>query len=742
MSLAFDLTPFLPIIDTTRIEKAQGLSLPWFLNCKFDSDQWVLKSEKNSEKIYILNLANEPVGEGGETLADNPELLQTVKLFLIIVWSLKKGQVGISTTTPEGIYKTYVKVISFIRYLKQTLGLNNLSSINSAVAKQIEDDYLNKTFEQRLNVENRAIKALQDLCADHSRLETFKIVRNSRKNSIPKFDHTRFLTELGLSMRATQGCQSYQAIRIKLLLKHGFSVKNIKLNTGKGLTKTVQTAGTIRRSLQAVQGLFKVTYVFRTLFPVSHQPSQLWLVGKKISRQSKKFATAKRSKTRNIPREVFYRLIDEAIHWVIDYSSDLLEFQTTAVSQYNVYLKTSQKLNKQTKIQDIQHYSSKKMTEWFKFNQPSKFPYLISAIEKATYSKIDAIDEEKVSLARSLRAQGLTMDEIGRKMGVSKSTASRWVNYTPPINGTSLQKAINKHLVSACLLVIFAFTGRRKDEVMGLNVGCVVQLNGSYSINIDQEKKNQGYRPLPTTKLVSMAVDLLEKISEDARAAIDSNKLLKFSSMVSNNTHDAWPDFNDFCEYCGIASLDDEGHHYSFADHQFRRFLAMTYYYRYDDPDLPTLTWFLGHEDTKMTMEYVQDEDGQWAFKSVKNERIIDLVEEEFKQGFSKVRNELEQLFGEIDAQTDGRIDRMEKKGNLVDHYLLAFVADGACFGRTEAIKARSKCIENGSVQLSGATRGSCVGCPNLISIDKPMIDDEVCDLIVIQSPILSAVKM
>lgn len=742
MSAALDLTQFVALIEPNHFDTAQSLSLPWFDNCTFDSDEWILKSDKNAEKSYVLKLANEPIGVGGETLADNPDLLRTVKLFLILSWSMKRGQVVVSNTTPESIYKTYSQVMSFYRYLKQTLGVSNLSSINNAVAQQIQEDYLNKTLEQRLDVENRAITALRELCADEKRLKTFKVFRDNRSGAQPEFDHTRFLAELGLSMRAAQGCHDYQALRIKLLTKHGFSVKkNLSDKTGKGSTKTVQTADTIRKALQPVQGLLKATFILKPLFPVSQHTTQQWLAGMKISTASKKSATAKRSKTRNIPRKVFYRLMDEAIRWVLDYSDDLLAFQAQAVSQYRDYVANCRSQKKHASIEGKQHYASKKMTEWFKSNRPAVFPYRINAIEKATQAKVVAIDPAIVADARALRDQGLALREIGHRMGVSKATAHRWVNYTPPLQGTSLQRAINTHLVSACLLVIFAFTARRKDEVMGLDVGCIEELNGSYFITVNQEKKNQGERPLPTTKLVAMAVALLEKIGADARSALGSSKLLKLSSMVSNVTQDAWPDFNDFCEYCGIEALDDEGHHYSFADHQFRRFLAMTYYYRYDEPDLPTLTWFLGHEDTEMTMAYIQDEDGQWAFKSVKNERIIDLVEEEFKAGTSVVSDELEELFGQIDGQVESRIDRMEKKGKLVDQYVLAFVADGACLGRSEAIKTRSRCLENDAVQVSGATRGSCKGCPNLVPIDQPMSADKVHDLTITQSPMLAAVK-
>lgn len=216
---------------------------------------------------------------------------------------------------------------------------------------------------------------------------------------------------------------------------------------------------------------------------------------------------------------------------------------------------------------------------------------------------------------------------------------------------------------------------------------------------------------------------------------------MKLNTLISNKTQEAWPDFNDFCEFTGIENVDDGGNYYSFADHQFRRFLAMTYWYRYPDPDLPTLTYFLGHEDSRITMDYITDKNGQWAFRSVKNERIIDLIEEEFKAGTSVIGREIESLFGVINAECESRAKRMEKKGDLVDTYVLNFVSDGACFGKTLALKGRSKCLELDEVQLSAATFGSCHGCPNLIPVSDPMTHSQIHDLTISQSPMLTTLK-
>lgn len=745
MSAAINSLNYAHYFEPAHYDDLLELSLPWFAdNCRFESDEWELRSEKNAQKSWILKLANEPIAEGAETLGDSPELLRTVKLFLLLVWASKRGSFGLVVKTPESLYKTYSSIISLIRYLKYVHHINNLSSINKAVAETLLEDYVNKTFEQRLNVESRAIEAITTLFSDIKRLESYKVFYD-RSGGKPCFDHTRFSAELGLSMRSTQGCKEYQKLRHRLMEDHGFRNRTSTSNTSNwGETKTTQTSDSIRKPLNDIRAFFKVLHRMNRLFPVSQQLKESWLSSVKIPKIADKAATSKRSKTRDIPRKVFYKLMDEAIRWVLDYADDLFSYQKLALSQYDDFLiKRTYKVKSAGTDANKAHYATKQMTEWFKQNQPDLFPYPIEGLMRSNQRVTSRVEKDsgKVEQARALYATGITMSDVAIELGCSKATVNRWINSKPPLNGISLNRVINTHLVSASLLVLFAFTGRRKDEIMGLEAECIEVQNNNYFITIDQEKKNQGKRSLPTTKLVAKAVEVLSKLTAKARQETGSSKLLKLNTLISDKTQEAWPDFNDFCEFTGIENVDDGGHYYSFAAHQFRRFLAMTYWYRYPDPDLPTLTYFLGHEDSRITMDYITDKNGQWAFRSVKNERIIDLVEEEFKAGTSVIGHEIESLFGVINAECESRAKRMEKKGDLVDTYVLNFVSDGACFGKTLALKGRSKCLEFDEVQLSASTFGSCHGCPNLIPVSDPMTHSQIRDLTISQSPMLTALK-
>jgi len=716
------LDTFAALIEPAKLNLAKTLSLPFFVGCEFDSDEWTLKEDKNKSTEYVLKLANEPVAEGGRRLRDYPGLLQTVKIYLVIAWSVR-SKAG-KCSNPIGLYKRYNNVINLIRYLLYKFKIENLSSINKAVADELLDAYLHKTLEERLDLSKRAIGALGAI--KKSNLEKFTVPNGHAKT--PDFNHTLFCAELGLNPRALQPLGDYQNELAMFKSKHGFRQQSRK-NGANRSSGDDRTEAAIRKPLTAIQHLFSVLHIMADLFPEEHRVQSSWLSDVNVAPEAKRRAPKVLRKTRDIPRVVFYPLMDQAIRWVLD-ADELFGYYEQAKVHYQSLLDKSSRIRaKKASEKDRAHYAAKQMTEWFKENQPGAFPFPVSGFAKNTHGKSTAVDPKKVAEVKRLLAQdGVKHRDVAKEMGVHKSTVSRWLNWTPPIAGESLDAIINKHLASACLLVLFAFSGRRHAEIVGLKSDCIVERGGLYFLRVHQQKTKEGMRDLPTTKLVAKAVSVLNKISEQARTSSGSDRLV-IATNVYGKEQQVWHDFNDFCTYVGIKCEDSDGERYSFADHQFRRFWAMTYWYKYPDPDLPSLSWFLGHESVDMTMEYITDADGQWAMKSVKNERIIDLMEEELKPNTSVVGNEISALLGSLEGQPALRADQMAMKGDLVDKYVLNFVRDGACFGASPELIARSKCVEDGAIQVSSACVGSCDGCPNLVPVDKPFVQLDRSDI-------------
>ncbi len=743
---AIDIHGYSPFLDPNHVDKLKsGLGLPWFVGCDFESNEWILVSHKNRKHTYTLSFASDAITQEGKFLTDFPDLLYTVKLFLVLSWAGNK-KVGVTITTSEGAYNAYSKVIDFLRYLSFEFKINNLSSINSSVIEKLISDYSTKTSLQRLDVELRCTERLNEIFSNESLLKTY-LIRNKRvgKN---RFDFDRFMSELGLSVRAAQTCMEFQGFKYDLIEEHGLLQKVKKRPTGE--TKNVVGETVIRKNLEAIKGLLNLTFTFSDLFPESQRTTEMWLQDLNIRKLALKVATNKGSRTRNIPRRLMYRLMDEAVRWVVDYSEELFSFKVLSDDAYTEFTTTDKrggKAKRSASQQGIHHYGSKQMRKWFADNQPIDFPYHISSVEADIKEKRTEEDFIKIARVKELRKEEWTQAAIAKELGISKATVSVYEHYAPRKDGTSFHAILNKHLVTACILVIFAFTGRRRDEIYGLDRDCIESRGGSCYLRFEQEKIDQGERLLPTTKLVAKAVNVMERLNQKAFIEEGHSKLMRISRMKDGSYH-AWPSFNDFCELCGIDTVDDEGNKFSLAEHQFRRFIAMTFWYKYPDPDLPTLTWFLGHADPQMTMKYITDENGLEIMRSVKNERILDLLaEEELSPDHSVIANEIRDLFSDLDVVNQSRYELMDKKLELVDSYVLNFVPDGACFGATKGIEDRCQCLYldgekiADTAQVSASKHGSCIGCPNLMSVENPIKEDDLPKFVANSSPMLKAIS-
>lgn len=742
MSALLNLDEYTAYIDPERADFASALTLPFFEGCEFNSPVWHLRNSKNKGVLHTLEFDMVPLGPGYR-LGDNPDLLRSVKLSCVFVFSGNKVLNLTKTSTAEGISDYHSHLISFLRYL-DLHGLRDMQHVNQAVAEMVLNAYLTQTNEERLNLEERGISALEELFANPEKLDEFRKFDKGRRGSKPSFDYERFTNELGVSIRSLQSISSFQKLRLSLLETNGFSFKKYK-GGADNTNDNDRSESAIRKPLTAIQAFLRMTHVLADIFPESQRTREEWLAGVKASKLALSQGRVSLVKTRNIPRNVFYKLMDEAIRWVIDYADVLIQYRDDMLKEHQrIYLGLSSK-SKGT-VEGNLHYASKQMVNWFRDNQPNGFPYSLSGIVRAPkVVKERSIDLEKVAEARSLSAGGLTLEQVAQKMGTHKSNIQRWLKFVPRVEGVSVNAAVYSYLVSACLLVIFAFTARRRDEVMGLKLGSIVESGGSLYLIVDQEKYNQGERPLPTIRLVQMAVQVLEKLSAKTPDVNGNVRLLRLNNLCSGKEQEAWENFNGFCEYTGISTKDEDGFEFSFADHQFRRFLAMTYWYRYPDADMPTLSWFLGHISTEMTMKYITDKDGQWEEAlQVKNEFIQELLSDDRALEPSVVAEELKTQLGMLSAEKLNRAKLMEKEGELLNQYVVTFVKDGACFGFTSSIQPRSKCAVDGVAQISSMKempRGQCKGCPNLISVESPLAQSQVVSLSTSESPMLSALK-
>lgn len=162
---------------------------------------------------------------------------------------------------------------------------------------------------------------------------------------------------------------------------------------------------------------------------------------------------------------------------------------------------------------------------------------------------------------------------------------------------------LTRLLATACFIVIASLTARRKEELGQLVAGCYD--GGWLSVYIEKTSQRMDSQPVPP--LVGKAIEILEKISGEARELYKTDSIFvllnKSTELIE---YDPAQYLNRFYE---ITTKEKVGIEWRFSPHQFRRFFALIYYHRFDDAALGILSFHLRHFNIEMTKRYVTDQE-------------------------------------------------------------------------------------------------------------------------------------
>ncbi|HHH8931345.1 TPA: hypothetical protein ACP3ZJ_004193 [Pseudomonas aeruginosa] len=701
----------------------------WFVGAsRFPDNQWVVE-DKTGQQIVRFDVAVAP----NELLTDNEDLCYAVKLSAYLARAITHDRKTGGLLSGASQYKYVNNIINHVRWLRLQ-GVNHLSSVNDGVFAFFRDSIANPLY-VRLNLEDRLREKLDELQGIPACLEQYKVFR-SRVGHV-EFNNNKLSEALGVSDRLLGSAGSPMVVMLTNFRQHnGFYIKNsIKDRYAGGSVKeTAETSSqdSIRKELTSISKLYRQCQIFKDLFPVSQRIPEDYFQKNNINPQkiSKNMGRAG-ERTRDIPQPIFFELMDRAIRWVVDYAEPLLELDSQALAQYEEYVSQVGRGGKE--VHKV-HYASKKMRFWLSkqlewLDGHPGSPYPISGFTKDTSAKKfeSVLPAEQIQNGHALRAQGLTYQEIGERLGVSKATAHNLITKGVAVSGASLNKCLYHLLPTACLLVIYCFTARRQFEVESLQAGCCVDTPNGPVIRMYSAKVYQEHEYFPVTKLVAKAVRVLEALTEPVRNG-ESQSLLTFPALGGGEIN-YWSSgkVNEFAEYVGVP--DNEGTPWQFSEHQFRRFFAMMFFYKFESGDLATLSWHLRHTDFEMTAKYITDKDFRRAFEEIKAERIVSFAQSAANARTEalcgNMQKELGDFFSSFDAVSESRAEKMIGKVEEIG-YILNFVPDGACFGQTPTLLERSKCLMDDAVQTSSACRGSCVGCPNLLGFETGISAEDV----------------
>ena len=178
---------------------------------------------------------------------------------------------------------------------------------------------------------------------------------------------------------------------------------------------------------------------------------------------------------------------------------------------------------------------------------------------------------------------------------------------------------------AACFVVIAGLSGRRIGEIMDLGAHCTfVDMDKHRWIRIYIEKTLRTYEQMPIPSAVGQAIECLEEISAEARAETGDDSLWQYRSIHGGRFVRLRPngELNNLSRFLG-----QEVHRrWKFHPHQFRRFFAMVYFWRYEQGDVAGLAHHLRHFDLEMTRQYVTDDGFSRIWQDVAEERQRDVL--------------------------------------------------------------------------------------------------------------------
>ncbi|TAU26492.1 hypothetical protein ELI48_10125 [Rhizobium ruizarguesonis] len=172
-------------------------------------------------------------------------------------------------------------------------------------------------------------------------------------------------------------------------------------------------------------------------------------------------------------------------------------------------------------------------------------------------------------------------------------------------HGVSLREFVCWIIPEACAVIIANGTARRSDEIGLLKEDCLEQDEfGAWWLKTPIVKGGYSSRiPIPAS--VRIAVETMLMIRQ-AFPIEGSDYLFDLKCFVFDRRVDF--DLNLYLKryplYVGVPALAD-GTHFVFKSHQFRKFFAVTYFYRYKHRSLVALTYHYDHYNSDSTRAYI-----------------------------------------------------------------------------------------------------------------------------------------
>ncbi|MBC7102564.1 MAG: hypothetical protein H5U13_04950 [Parvibaculum sp.] len=189
--------------------------------------------------------------------------------------------------------------------------------------------------------------------------------------------------------------------------------------------------------------------------------------------------------------------------------------------------------------------------------------------------------------------------------------SARWIFDNGQMLTTGLEdRSAVLRMTTACWIVIAAFTARRDGEIDDLRDDCLRgDEESGWWLNVYIEKTLQRKEWIPIPSLVARAIEIMMAISAAARSENGTNNLFQWLRPDGETTRlDVGRYLDEFAVAVQVPLHQPRGGPavvWHWHPHQFRRFFAVLYFYRFEGATIEALSHHLRHFSLEMTKRYV-----------------------------------------------------------------------------------------------------------------------------------------
>ncbi|WP_102576356.1 tyrosine-type recombinase/integrase [Vibrio splendidus] len=701
----------------------------WLLNDYADNKWSVLIPSKDSESKMLtkpLSVNFDAEVLGGGRISDNQRVIDDMKLLLAIAITAKfSGSMRLTSNRMVRAFSDSLK-----RYVSEALSTPFISNIEDLSYSEFLDIIQNAGNKPAHNLKYNEV--LEEYF-DELELHEIPILRTKGKKQPTKIDTTKIFKKLGINsyaFRVYAPAQRVIALKSLELERHyrGESFELLYQDTLADINdKKMVHEKSYKNLLATLRAYSQAKSAFGELFNYNFIPFDVDEVCASTEYIYPDFEEMVDldERTRDIPPMLFLDMMDAAARFVLDYADDLFDAEKHFSDVYEQELKLTDgdvyQAGKRTNNK-IRLYKA----DDTRLHSPFPMRAYKHAMDRSNNRKHSKEVYERIANNMTAGvARKKSMEDLDLTRG--QYDAIRLSILASETKNLSLQTALYQYLPFCCVVIIFALTARRESEVFGLQVGCVKKdLDGLWWLNSYVAKTLQKHSDFTTVSLVEKAVSILERLSEKGRQKKNSNSIFVFddtferppTTMRSINGIS-----ENFFDFIGIER-DSDGKHWKLSEHQFRRFFAIMFYYRYEKGTADALMHELAHVDWSMTARYLTEKETGAALRKLHKERSKvrsnRLLDYSFRddlggEGFLLLKERLEAtVASQPEMMREIVIDTIEENSFVFD-----FIPSGLCLGNTPWISDRCNCFRDGFVMQHDASSDMCEGCPAQITVPE-----------------------